>query len=59
MTECCSCPQVAQGTIPPTLKPEPVDIKMRTRAEGDLAAGQRAVNPSAFKGVPAADAVEP
>lgn len=41
--------QVANGTIPATLVPQPVDLTIRTRAEGDLAAGPVAVNPMKFQ----------
>ena len=37
---------MVKGTLPPTLVPKPVDLSLRTRAEGDFAAGQVAVNPN-------------
>ena len=40
-----TCWQVAKGTLPPTLALKPVNLSIRTRAEGDFAAGYKAVNP--------------
>lgn len=37
--------QVAAGTIPPQLTPKPVNLTVRSRAQGDFAAGEAAVTP--------------
>lgn len=46
--------QVAKGELPPTLLPLPVNLSIRSRAEGDFAAGYIAVNPKG--GAPSAQA---